>query len=36
MGELDAYQWMLFMAAHSKRHLAQIEEVKADPNFPKK
>jgi hypothetical protein len=36
MGELDAYQWMLFMAAHSKRHIAQIEEVKADPNFPKK
>jgi hypothetical protein len=34
-GEADAYQWMLFMAAHSKRHTAQIEEVKADPNFPK-
>jgi DinB superfamily len=36
LGDLDAYQWMLFMAAHSKRHTAQIEEVKADPNFPKK
>ena len=36
MGEFDAYQWYLFMAAHSKRHTAQIEEVKADPNFPKK
>ena len=35
-GLLDGYQWMLFMAAHSKRHTAQIEEVKADPNFPKK
>jgi len=35
-GLMDAYQWMLFMAAHSKRHTAQIEEVKADPNFPKK
>jgi hypothetical protein len=35
-GTNDAYQWMLFMAAHSKRHTAQIEEVKADPNFPKK
>jgi hypothetical protein len=35
-GLLDAYQWMLFMGAHSKRHTAQIEEVKADPNFPKK
>lgn len=36
LGDIDAYQWMLFMAAHSKRHTAQIEEVKADPNFPKK
>lgn len=36
LGEIDAYQWMLFMAAHSKRHTAQIEEVKADANFPKK
>ena len=35
-GTNDAYQWMLLMAAHSKRHTAQIEEVKADPNFPKK
>jgi hypothetical protein len=34
-GTNDAYQWMLLMAAHSKRHTAQIEEVKADPNFPK-
>ena len=35
-GLLDAYQWLLFQGAHSKRHTAQIEEVKADPNFPKK
>lgn len=34
--ELDAWQWILFMAAHSERHTAQILEVKADPNFPKK
>lgn len=34
--ELDAYQWVLFMAAHTERHTAQILEVKADPNFPKK
>lgn len=32
---LDAYQWILFLAAHSARHTAQIEEVKADPGFPK-
>ncbi|MFY0565623.1 DinB family protein [Archangium lansingense] len=36
MGDMDGYQWMLFTAGHSKRHTAQIEEVKADPNFPKK
>jgi len=33
---MDAYQWMLFIAAHSERHTKQIEEVKADPKFPKK
>ena len=31
----DSYQMILFMAAHSNRHTQQIEEVKADPNFPK-
>jgi hypothetical protein len=36
IGELDTYEWLLFMAAHSKRHTLQIEEVKADPNYPKK
>ena len=35
LGTLDAYQWMLLISAHSARHTAQIEEVKADPNFPK-
>lgn len=34
--QLDAYQWVLFIAAHSERHTKQIEEVKADPSFPKK
>lgn len=33
--QLDAYEWLLFIAAHSDRHTKQIEEVKADPNFPK-
>lgn len=33
---LDSYEWVLFIAAHSERHTKQIEEVKADPNFPKK
>jgi hypothetical protein len=34
--KLDAYQWVLFISTHSERHTKQIEEVKADPNFPKK
>ena len=34
--ELDAYEWVLLIAAHSERHTKQIIEVKADPNFPKK
>jgi len=33
--KLDAYEWVLFIAAHSARHTKQILEVKADPNFPK-
>src|SRR5258708_2175902 len=33
---LDAYEWVLFVSAHSQRHSKQIEEVKADPNFPKR
>jgi len=34
-GPMDGYQWLLLTSAHSARHTAQIEEVKADPNFPK-
>jgi hypothetical protein len=32
---MDAYQWIIFNGAHSKRHTAQIEEVKTDANYPK-
>ncbi len=35
-GTVDEYQVILFMAGHNKRHVAQIEEVKANPNFPNK
>jgi hypothetical protein len=35
-GKLDTYQTILFMAAHSKRHTDQIDEVMKNPNFPKK
>ena len=33
-GDLDALQWILFMSAHTQRHVAQINEVKASPGFP--
>ena len=32
---LDAYQFILLMAAHSERHTAQLNEVKQNPNYPK-
>jgi uncharacterized damage-inducible protein DinB len=35
MGTLDGYQWILLMSAHSERHTEQINEVKADPKYPK-
>ncbi len=34
--DLDAYEWILLIAGHSERHTKQIEEVKADPGFPKR
>lgn len=34
-GALDAYQAILFIAAHSNRHTQQMEEVKAQAAFPK-
>jgi hypothetical protein len=35
IGTLDAYQWVLLISGHTRRHTLQILEVKADPNFPK-
>jgi hypothetical protein len=35
VGKMDGYEFILFIAAHSERHVKQILEVKADPNFPK-
>ena len=32
---MDAYQWILLLSAHSQRHTAQLNEVKANANFPK-
>ncbi|HEY0670346.1 MAG TPA: DinB family protein [Sphingobacteriaceae bacterium] len=35
-GTIDAYQSILFMAGHSKRHTDQIEEIMNNASFPKK
>ena len=35
IGPTDAYQWLLFLGAHTERHLAQIKEVKSHAEFPK-
>lgn len=35
-GLIDSYQLLLFLSAHTQRHILQIEEVKANPAFPKK
>ncbi|HEY0160820.1 MAG TPA: DinB family protein [Thermoanaerobaculia bacterium] len=34
-GPLDAYGWFTFLSAHTARHTLQIEEVKADANYPR-
>lgn len=31
---MDGYQWALTLAAHDERHVRQILELKADPNYP--
>ena len=33
--KMDGYEFVLLIAAHSERHTKQIQEVKADPNYPK-
>ncbi len=36
IGWIDCYQSIIFMASHSNRHISQINEILADPRFPKK
>ena len=33
-GNIDAYQWFMFMNGHTERHLAQIDEIMADGKYP--
>lgn len=35
LGQFDCYQWLLFLGMHCERHVRQLEEVKADPAFPR-
>ena len=35
LGLLDTYQLLLFLSGHTRRHTLQIEELKANPGFPK-
>ncbi|HEV1286702.1 MAG TPA: DinB family protein [Bryobacteraceae bacterium] len=32
--EMDGYQWVLAVAAHTERHTEQIREVQGDPGYP--
>lgn len=34
-GSVDVYQMLLAIPAHNERHLQQIAEIKASPNYPK-
>lgn len=34
-GLLDCYQLCLMISSHTKRHIGQLNEVRADPGFPK-
>jgi hypothetical protein len=36
VGEVDAYQGVLFLSAHTERHTKQIDEVKATTGYPAK
>jgi len=36
LGKADAYQWLLFISAHTERHTKQLLEALADPKFPRR
>ena len=35
LGDMDAYQWVIYTSAHCERHINQMKELKARPDFPK-
>jgi hypothetical protein len=34
-GEMDLYEFLLVISAHTERHLAQMKEVMESPGFPR-
>lgn len=35
-GNQDLYQWFLMISTHAQRHILQIREVKAHPDYPRR
>lgn len=35
LGTIDTYQGLIFMTGHTLRHTLQVEEIMANPSFPK-
>lgn len=35
IGYIDSYQMLLYLAAHTRGHVKNIEEIMADPDFPR-
>lgn len=34
IGEVNGYHWLMFISAHTERHIVQLTEVLNDPGFP--
>ncbi len=34
LGEISGYHWLVFISAHTQRHIKQLDEVLANPDFP--
>lgn len=34
IGEVNGYHWLMFISAHTERHILQLTEVLSDPGFP--
>ena len=33
-GTLNAFQWLLYIPLHNQRHIEQIAEIQAAPDYP--